>query len=56
MSDNTQILLRERPKGKLEESHFEIRQAAMPVPMPPVPIKATFDFDAMSFMMIYNAK
>ncbi len=32
MADNTQILLRERPKGKLEESHFELRQAPMPVP------------------------
>jgi NADPH-dependent curcumin reductase CurA len=32
MSDNTQVLLVTRPKGKLEESHFEIRQAEMPVP------------------------
>lgn len=32
MADNTQILLRERPSGKLEESHFELRHAPMPVP------------------------
>jgi NADPH-dependent curcumin reductase CurA len=32
MADNTQVLLVERPKGKLEESHFQIRQAEMPVP------------------------
>jgi len=32
MADNTQILLIERPKGKLEESHFEVREGAMPVP------------------------
>jgi len=32
MADNTQILLRERPKGKLEESHFELRRSAVPKP------------------------
>jgi NADPH-dependent curcumin reductase CurA len=32
MADNTQIVLRERPTGKLAESHFEIRQGPMPVP------------------------
>ncbi|MEN8184914.1 MAG: NADP-dependent oxidoreductase [Myxococcota bacterium] len=32
MADNTQILLVERPSGRLQESHFEIRQAPMPVP------------------------
>jgi len=32
MADNTQIVLAERPTGKLQESHFEIRQAEMPVP------------------------
>lgn len=32
MADNTQILLVERPAGKLEESHFEVREGAMPVP------------------------
>jgi NADPH-dependent curcumin reductase CurA len=32
MADNTQIVLVERPTGKLQESHFEIRQAPMPVP------------------------
>ena len=30
MADNTQILLVERPTGKLRESHFEIRQGPMP--------------------------
>ena len=34
MADNLQILLVERPKGKLEESHFAQRQAPMPVPGP----------------------
>ena len=32
MADNTQIVLVERPTGKLQESHFEIRQGPMPVP------------------------
>ena len=32
MSDNTQILLRERSKGRLEESHFALRQAPVPSP------------------------
>jgi NADPH-dependent curcumin reductase CurA len=32
MADNTQIMLVERPTGKLQESHFETRQASMPVP------------------------
>jgi NADPH-dependent curcumin reductase CurA len=32
MADNTQILLVERPSGRLQESHFAIRQGAMPVP------------------------
>ncbi len=32
MADNTQIILRERPSGKLQESHFELRHAPMPVP------------------------
>ena len=30
MADNTQIVLVERPTGKLEASHFEVRQAPMP--------------------------
>lgn len=34
MADNTQIVLVERPAGKLEESHFEIRRGPMPVPGP----------------------
>jgi len=34
MADNLQILLVERPTGKLEESHFARRQAPMPVPGP----------------------
>ena len=32
MADNTQIVLVERPTGKLQESHFETRQGPMPVP------------------------
>jgi NADPH-dependent curcumin reductase CurA len=32
MADNTQILLVERPTGRLEESHFDVRQAPMPSP------------------------
>ena len=32
MADNVQIVLVERPTGKLQESHFEIREGAMPVP------------------------
>ncbi|MDJ0867349.1 MAG: NADP-dependent oxidoreductase [Myxococcota bacterium] len=32
MADNTQILLREKPSGKLETSHFEVRQTPMPTP------------------------
>ena len=32
MVDNTQIVLVERPTGKLQEAHFEIRQGPMPVP------------------------
>ena len=32
MADNTQIVMVERPTGKLQESHFEIRQGPMPVP------------------------
>jgi NADPH-dependent curcumin reductase CurA len=32
MADNTQIVLVERPTGKLQESHFEVRQGPMPVP------------------------
>jgi NADPH-dependent curcumin reductase CurA len=32
MADNTQIVLVERPTGKLQESHFAVRQAPMPVP------------------------
>jgi NADPH-dependent curcumin reductase CurA len=32
MADNTQILLVERPTGRLEESHFDLRQAPMPIP------------------------
>jgi NADPH-dependent curcumin reductase CurA len=32
MADNTQILLIEKPTGKLEESHFEIRQSPIPTP------------------------
>ncbi len=32
MADNTQIVLVERPTGKRQESHFEIRQGPMPVP------------------------
>ncbi|MDH3211368.1 MAG: NADP-dependent oxidoreductase [Myxococcales bacterium] len=32
MADNTQIVLVERPTGKLKESHFELRQGPMPVP------------------------
>ena len=32
MADNTQIVLVERPTGRLQESHFEIRQGPMPVP------------------------
>ena len=32
MADNTQIVLVERPAGKLQESHFEIRRGPMPVP------------------------
>ncbi len=34
MADNTQILLVERPTGKLQESHFAVRHAPMPVPEP----------------------
>ncbi len=30
MSDNTQIVLVERPSGNLEESHFELRQGVIP--------------------------
>ncbi len=32
MSDNTQIVLVERPKGPLKESHFEVRRGSTPVP------------------------
>ena len=32
MADNTQILLVERPQGRLQESHFAIRQGPMPEP------------------------
>jgi len=32
MADNTQILLVAKPTGKLEESHFEIRQSPIPTP------------------------
>ena len=32
--DNTQILLSEKPTGKLSESHFEIRASAPPTPGP----------------------
>jgi NADPH-dependent curcumin reductase CurA len=32
MADNTQIVLVERPSGRLQESHFEIREGQMPVP------------------------
>jgi NADPH-dependent curcumin reductase CurA len=32
MADNVQIVLVERPTGKLQESHFEIRQGEMPAP------------------------
>jgi NADPH-dependent curcumin reductase CurA len=32
MADNTQIILLERPTGKLEESHFELRQGPIPAP------------------------
>ncbi|MDJ0847196.1 MAG: NADP-dependent oxidoreductase [Myxococcota bacterium] len=32
MADNTQIVLVERPEGKLEESHFDLRQGPMPSP------------------------
>ncbi len=32
MADNTQIFLVERPTGRLEESHFEIRQGPVPSP------------------------
>ena len=32
MADNTQIVLVEKPTGKLEESHFEIRQSPIPTP------------------------
>jgi hypothetical protein len=32
VADNTQVLLIEKPTGKLEESHFEIRQAPLPTP------------------------
>ena len=34
MADNTRILLVERPSGKLQESHFRVEQAPMPVPGP----------------------
>jgi NADPH-dependent curcumin reductase CurA len=30
MADNTQVVLVERPTGKLQESHFEVRQGPMP--------------------------
>jgi len=32
MADNTQIVLVERPSGRLEESHFEIRRSPVPSP------------------------
>jgi NADPH-dependent curcumin reductase CurA len=32
MADNTQILLVEKPTGKLEESHFDVRRAPVPTP------------------------
>jgi len=32
MADNTQIRLRERPTGRLAESHFEVRSGSMPAP------------------------
>ncbi len=32
MADNTQILLREKPTGKLDTAHFELRHAPMPAP------------------------
>jgi len=32
MADNTQILLAEKPTGKLAESHFEARQSPVPAP------------------------
>src|SRR3990172_1377202 len=32
MADNTQIVLIEKPTGKLQESHFEIRQSPIPTP------------------------
>ena len=32
MADNMQILLAEKPTGKLEESHFEVRQSPLPTP------------------------
>jgi hypothetical protein len=32
MAENTQILLMERPRGPLAESHFSLRHAPMPVP------------------------
>ncbi len=34
MSDNTQIILVERPNGPLKESHFEIRHGEVPKPGP----------------------
>jgi NADPH-dependent curcumin reductase CurA len=32
MADNTQVILVEKPTGKLEESHFEVRQSPLPTP------------------------
>ena len=32
MADNTQIVLVEKPTGKLAESHFEVRQSPIPTP------------------------
>ena len=32
MADNTQVILVEKPAGKLKESHFEIQQSPLPTP------------------------
>jgi len=32
MADNTQVILVEKPAGKLEESHFEVRRSPLPTP------------------------
>ena len=32
MADNTQVILVEKPTGKLDESHFEVRQSPLPTP------------------------